>query len=65
MRSRVLGVLATSIGAGPLGVLNLGFMAEWLGSSLAIAIMTAEGIVLLAIVALIYPEIFRGRGDQR
>jgi len=65
MRSRVLGVLATSIGAGPIGVLNLGLMAEWLGPSLAIAVMTCEGLLLLAIVALIFPEIYRGGGDQR
>lgn len=63
MRSRVLGVLATSIGAGPIGVLNLGFMAEWLGSSMAIAVMTAEGLLLLVIVAAVYPEIYRGRND--
>jgi len=63
MRSRVLGVLATSIGAGPIGVLNLGLMAEWLGPSLAIAVMTGEGLVLLVTVALVYPEIFRGSGS--
>ena len=40
-------------------------MAEWLGSSLAIAVMAAEGTLLLVIVALVYPEIFRGRDDQR
>jgi len=63
MRSRVLGVLATSIGAGPIGVLNLGLMAEWLGPPLAIAVMTGEGLVLLVVVAVVYPEIYRGRGD--
>lgn len=59
MRSRVLGVLATCIGAGPLGVLNLGLLATWLGASWAIVVMTCEGLVLLAIVAAIWPELYR------
>ena len=65
MRSRVLGVLATSIGAGPVGVLNLGLMAELMDPSLAIAVMAGEGVVLLLVITLIYPEIYRGPGDQR
>ena len=31
MRTRVMGVLVVCIGAGPVGVLHLGLMAEWLG----------------------------------
>ncbi len=60
MRSRVLGVLATCIGAAPLGVLNLGFLASWLGASLGVVVMAAEGLVLMAIVAVIWPELYRG-----
>jgi MFS family permease len=60
MRSRVLGVLATCIGAGPLGVLNLGFLASWLGAGWGVTVMTAEGLVLMAIVAVIWPELYRG-----
>lgn len=60
MRSRVLGVLAMCIGAGPLGVLNLGLLANWLGAGWAMIIMTAEGLVLLAIVVAIWPELYRG-----
>jgi MFS family permease len=60
MRARVLGVLAMCIGAGPLGVLNLGLLAAWLDASWAIIIMTAEGLVLLAIVVAIWPELYRG-----
>ncbi|MPY72764.1 MAG: MFS transporter [Alphaproteobacteria bacterium] len=59
MRARVLGVLATCIGAGPLGVLNLGLLATWLGANWAIVVMTAEGLVLLAVVAAIWPELYR------
>jgi predicted MFS family arabinose efflux permease len=60
MRSRVLGVLATCIGAGPLGVLNLGMLASWLGAGLGVAVMAAEGLVLMALVAVIWPELYRG-----
>lgn len=63
MRSRVLGVLATSIGAGPIGVLNLGLMAEWLAPSPAIVVMASEGALLLAVVAMAFPEIYRGRAS--
>jgi len=60
MRARVLGVLAMCIGAGPLGVLNLGLLASWLGAGWAIIIMTAEGLVLLGITVAIWPELYRG-----
>lgn len=60
MRARVLGVLAMCIGAGPLGVLNLGLLAAWLDASWAIIIMTTEGVVLLAIVVAVWPELYRG-----
>lgn len=59
MRSRVLGILATCIGAGPLGVLNLGFLASWLGAGWGIVVMATEGLVLMAIVAMIWPELYR------
>lgn len=59
MRSRVLGVLATCIGAGPLGVLNLGLLATWFGATWGLIIMTLEGLVLMAVVAVIWPELYR------
>jgi len=65
MRSRVLGVLATCIGAGPLGVLNLGFLASWLGAGPGIVVMAAEGLALMAIVAVIWPELYRGPRPPR
>ena len=49
-RSRVLGVLALCIGSGPLGFLNIGWMAESYGLPTALAVMAFEG--LLAIVVL-------------
>ena len=49
-RSRVLGVLALCIGSGPLGFLNIGWMAESFSLPIALAVMACEG--LLAIVVL-------------
>lgn len=60
MRSRMLGVLATSIGAGPLGVLHLGWLANMIGAPWALTIVATEGFVLLGFVAAIFPELFRG-----
>jgi MFS family permease len=47
-RSRVMGFLAACIGAGPLGVLNIGVIAELTSAGTAIAISGASGLVLIA-----------------
>jgi MFS family permease len=59
MRSRVMGVLTVGIGAGPLGMLHLGWLADWLGAAAAVQIMAAEGLIALALTAVIWPEIWR------
>jgi MFS family permease len=59
MRSRVMGVLTVGIGAGPLGMLHLGWLADWLGATAAVQIMAAEGLIALALTAVIWPEIWR------
>ena len=59
VRSRVMGVLTVCIGVGPLGMLHLGWLADWLGAAVAIQIMAIEGIVALAVTALIWPEMYR------
>lgn len=43
-RSRVLGVLALCIGTGPIGFLNVGWLAESFGLPWALFIMSAEGL---------------------
>jgi MFS family permease len=59
MRSRVMGVLTVGIGAGPLGMLHLGWLADWVGAAAAVQIMALEGLVALALTALIWPETWR------
>lgn len=49
MRSRMLGVLSVCIGLGPIGFLNIGLMADWLGAPTAIVITGIEGLVAMAL----------------
>ena len=49
-RSRMLGLVTTCIGTGPLGVLAVGLLAEALGALAAVALMAACGLALLAVV---------------
>jgi MFS family permease len=59
MRTRVMGVLVACIGAGPIGVLHVGLLAEWLGAHHAVTIIAVEGLVALAVSALMWPELRR------
>jgi len=56
-RSRVLGAVALCIGTGPLGFLNLGWLAENYGLPAALAIMSLEG--LFAMLLLWYWGVLR------
>ncbi len=47
MRSRILGVLAFCIGASPIGILNVGWLAGWLGPSTAVAVLASGGLLVL------------------
>jgi MFS family permease len=57
MRGRVMGAVSVSIGTGPLGILHVGALANWLGASNAITIVSIEGLTALIIVALVWPEV--------
>lgn len=59
MRTRVMGVLVVCIGAGPVGVLHLGLMAEWIGVERALGVMAVEGLVAIAIAVMRWPELRR------
>lgn len=52
IRSRVLGLVTTCIGMGPLGVLAMGALADGVGPRLAIAIMSGLGLLLMALLLL-------------
>src|SRR3546814_19271085 len=60
IRSRLMGVLSVCIGAGPLGVLHVGWRADQVGGSAALTIIAAEGLVALTQLVLAAPELPRG-----
>jgi predicted MFS family arabinose efflux permease len=60
MRSRMLGLLSVSIGVGPIGILQVGLLADALGARTAIIIIALEGLVALA---LTFP-LWRLRGSE-
>ncbi len=53
MRGRVLGVLAVTIGTGPVSALVIGVIAESLGAPAAVMIMSLAGLGLLAVTLLL------------
>lgn len=56
IRGRVLGVLAASIGTGPLGALLVGALAVWWGASNAVTAIAVAGLSLTVISLLIWPS---------
>jgi MFS family permease len=52
MRGRVLGVLAVSIGTGPVAALIIGVIAEAAGAPMAVLIIATAGLLLLAATAI-------------
>ena len=60
IRSRLMGVLSVCIGAGPLGVLHVGWLADRIGGSLALTVIGVEGLVALVALVVAVPEL-RGR----
>jgi MFS family permease len=59
IRSRLMGILSVCIGAGPLGVLHVGWLADWLGGSMALTVISLEGLVAMALLVIAVPELRR------
>ncbi|HEY7711196.1 MAG TPA: MFS transporter [Candidatus Entotheonella sp.] len=57
MRGRALGVLSLAIGAGPLGMLIVGAVAESVSPVFALRVNALLGIVLLSLITLCMPSI--------
>ncbi len=64
MRGRALGVISLAIGAGPVGALMIGALAEASSPATAIVVFASLGILSLVAVSLLMPEI-RGRMGQQ
>jgi MFS family permease len=61
MRGRVLGVLAVTIGTGPVAALAIGAIAESAGAPMAVMLMAITGLALLAVTAILLPKFLRQR----
>jgi MFS family permease len=59
MRSRVMGLVTVAIGAGPIGMLYVGVLADWLGAPAAVASIAIQGLIALALTAWCWPEMRR------
>jgi MFS family permease len=59
VRSRAMGLLTVAIGGGPIGMLYVGVLADWLGASAAVACLAVQGLILLALAAWYWPELRR------
>ncbi|MBM3532239.1 MAG: MFS transporter [Alphaproteobacteria bacterium] len=59
-RSRMMGVLSSTIGTGQIGYLHMGVLADHLGAPWAVAISMAEGLLLLALCVKFWPALWRG-----
>ncbi len=57
MRRRIMGLLVMCIGAGPLGMLHTGMLAEWLGADVAIGVTAIEGLITVALTLWIWPAL--------
>ena len=47
VRSRLMGLLTVCIGMGPLGILLIGALADWLGPLHAVDVMALSGLVVV------------------
>lgn len=56
MRNRAMGALTICIGTGPIGFLHMGLLAEWLGAHMAVIVIAVEGLVMLALALVLWPE---------
>jgi len=59
IRSRLMGVLTVCIGAGPIGVLHVGWLAGMIGGSAALTVIALEGLVAMAVLVFLVPEVRR------
>jgi MFS family permease len=58
-RSRLMGLLSVCIGCAPIGLFNLGILADWFGAPTALTVVSSIGLVLLAATVLFIPQIRR------
>ena len=65
MRGRALGVISLAIGAGPIGALLIGLLAETTSPATGITVFAVLGILSLSAVSLLMPELRAPMRQQR
>lgn len=58
-RSRLMGLLSVCIGCAPIGLFNLGVLADWVGAPMALTVVSSIGLVLLGATIFFIPQIRR------
>ena len=58
-RSRLMGVLSVCIGCAPIGLLNLGLLADLFGAQIALTIISSAGFATLLLTIIIIPQLRR------
>lgn len=58
-RSRLMGVLSVCIGCAPIGLLNLGLLADLFGAQIALTIISFAGLAALLLTIIIIPQLRR------
>ena len=58
-RSRLMGVLSVCIGCAPIGLLNLGVLADLFGAQIALTIISSAGLAALLLTIIIIPQLRR------
>lgn len=63
LRNRTMGVLAVCIGFGPLGILNVGFLADQFDPRTAVTIIGCVGFACMTVAGLRWPDLRRERKE--
>ena len=58
-RSRLMGVMSVCIGCAPIGLLNLGLLADLFGAQIALTIISSAGLATLLLTITIIPQLRR------
>ena len=58
-RSRLMGVLSVCIGCAPIGLLNLGLLADLFGAQIALTIISSAGLAALLLTIIFIPPLRR------
>ena len=58
-RSRLMGVLSVCIGCAPIGLLNLGLLADLFGAQIALTIISSAGLAALLLTIICIPQLRR------